>query len=165
MPEQRLACPSCDREMDRVKRGPARFWRCGGCGAHALSETSLRRIVPPPVWTAIWPGIREARVPGRRRCPACGRAMGETRDLSAASDVRLDACDPCGLVWFDSHELDRVPKVPVPEEPPRLPPEAARLLAKALAEEYDAREATVFLPLREFAVAILYGLLRGLWRR
>jgi hypothetical protein len=151
--------------MERVKRGPARFWRCATCGAHALSESTLRKIVPPPVWAAIWPAIREAAAKGSRACPACGRAMEETRDLRAASGTRIDYCDPCGLVWLDPEELGRFPKVPVPEEPPRLPPEAAKLVAKALAAEYDAREEAVFLPLREFAVAAFWALVVGFRRR
>jgi Zn-finger nucleic acid-binding protein len=129
--------------MERQRRGPARYWRCGGCGAHAMSESALRRIVPAPLWKSVWPAIRAAATAGSRACPACRKTMEETRDLRDADGMRVDFCDTCRLVWLDPNELERLPKVPVVEEP-KLPPEAAKLLAKAYAAEYDERGEMVF---------------------
>ena len=135
-----ITCRSCDREMGRVKRGPAQFWACEGCGAHALAESTLRKIVPPPIWAAIWPAIREAAAPGARPCPSCGKAMEETRKVEQARDLRVDWCEACRLVWLDPNELAGLPKVPVAPTPPRIPHHVAKMLAQAIAAEYDWRE-------------------------
>jgi Zn-finger nucleic acid-binding protein len=148
-----ILCRSCDREMDRVNRGPAHFWACESCGAHVLSESNVRKIVPPPVWAAIWPAIREAAAPGAPACPSCGRAMEETREVPEAGSLRVDWCEACRLVWLDPNELARMPKVPVAETP-RLPAHVAKLIAKAIAAEYDERERRIFEPFKEYAVAI-----------
>jgi Zn-finger nucleic acid-binding protein len=150
--------------MARARRGPARFWRCDRCGAHALTEVTLRKIIPPPVWEAIWPAIREAATRGARECPMCAQPMDETRELRDAGSLRVDFCDRCRLVWLDPHELDRMPKVPVAENP-AIPREVARLLAQAIAAEYDARAETIFQPFRDCAVGIFWALVGGLSRR
>jgi len=158
-----VRCRTCDRDMDRVKRGSAYFWYCQGCGAHALSESALRKIVPPLVWAAIWPAIREAAVAGARGCPACERPMEETREVDDAGSVRVDYCETCRIVWLDSGELAQMPKVPVVESP-ALSPAAAKLLAQAYASEYDAREGMVF-GLAGVAVHVLVALVAGFGSR
>lgn len=163
-----LVCRQCGVAMARVRRGSAHFWKCETCGAHALSETTLRKLLPPGAWATVWPAIRVAAAPGTKRCPACDCAMEETREIHDARSLRLDYCDRCRLIWLDPTELATMPKVPVTETP-GLPPELRRRLAEAVAQaisaEYDAREEGVFAPLREFAVAFVWGLLRAFLRR
>lgn len=156
-----VRCRACDRAMVRVKRDRAYVWSCDGCSAHALSESTLRKIVPPPVWAAIWPAIREAAALGARPCPSCGRAMEETREVREAASLRVDWCEACRLVWLDPEELARMPKVPVVE---RLPRHVAKLLAQAIAAEYDAREERLFAPFKEYAVEIFLALLGSVRR-
>lgn len=153
-----IVCRSCDREMERAKRGPAHIWSCGGCGAHVLSESNVRKIVPPPVWAAIWPAIREAAVPGATACPSCGLAMEETREVREAASLRVDWCEACRLIWLDPRELDRLPKVPVAETP-RLPPHVAKRLAAAISVEYDEREEGFLGVFSDCAVSIRWALL------
>jgi Zn-finger nucleic acid-binding protein len=149
--------------MDRERRGKARYWRCGRCGAHAMAESALRKVIPAPLWKALWPELRGAATPGSRECPACGRPMDETRDLVGAEGMRLDFCDTCRLVWLDPRELDRLPKTPVAEET-ALPPEAAKLLAKAYAAEYDEREQMVF-GVADLAIRAFVAFLSAFGRR
>ncbi len=93
----------------------AHFWHCEGCGAHAPSESTLRKIVQPKVWAAIWPAIRKRALVGSCACPMCGRPMEETCDVSEAGELRVDYGEVCGVVWLDPGELAGMPKVPVVE--------------------------------------------------
>lgn len=119
--------------------------------------------MPPQVWAAIWPAIREAAALGAP-CPSCGRTMEETREVGEAASLRVDWCEACRLVWLDPEELAQIPKVPVVETP-ALPRHVAKLLAEAIAAEYDAREERLFAPFKEYAAAIFWALLGGARRR
>jgi hypothetical protein len=78
--------------------------------------------------------------------------------------MRLDVCDPCGLLFLDANELARMPKGPV-EVRHRMPPEMGRALAKAMALEYNAREQLLFGPLKELGLRFLMLLLANRTRR
>ena len=164
----RIICRDCSNSMERIRRGPARFYRCGACGAHALLDSTLRKILPPDLWSAVWPSLRAAAAPGAHRCPSCERSMEQTPVLPKAANVRLDICDRCRLVWLDPQELDEIPKVPVEDEDV-LPPEVRQAIARAqvalLNAEYDAREEAVYAPLLECIAAILVGVIAGSGRR
>jgi Zn-finger nucleic acid-binding protein len=140
---------------------------CLICGGHALTPSTLRKILPREVWPLIWPVLRHAASEGTRLCPLCAAVMDETRELADAGGVRLDICDRCRLIWLDPTEFRRIPKVPVVEEE-QMPLEARQALAKAHVElmnaEYDAKLEGVIGPIREIAMAILFGRLRGLFR-
>jgi len=164
----RLTCAGCGAAMEEQRRGRVLFWRCPACGSHALTVSTLRKIVPGKVWAAVWPDVRAATARGARRCPDCRRAMDETVPLAEAGGMRFDICDPCELLYLDPAEFGKLEKVPV-EERPELPPEVRRALADAqvalINAQYDAREASLFGPAEQYAQGIFLGLLAGLLRR
>lgn len=155
-----MNCAGCGADMRQTARGLARFWYCEGCGSHALTVPILRRVLPAELWDDVWPVIRAATTRGPRRCASCGNAMDQTAPLEAAGGMRLDVCDPCELIFLDANELARMPKGPV-EVRHRMPPEVGRALAQAIALEYDAREQTLFGPLKKYGMAIVYALIVG----
>jgi hypothetical protein len=150
--------------MAQTERGRVRFFYCEGCGAHALTVPILRRILPADMWGDVWPVIRAATSPSPRRCASCDRRMELTAPIEAAGGMRLDVCDPCGLLFLDANELARMPKGPV-EVRHRMPPEMGRALAKAMALEYNAREQLLFGPLKELGLRFLMLLLENRARR
>jgi len=143
--------------MARVRRGEAHFWRCT-CGAHALTDSALRRIVQPEVWTKIWPTLRTAAEPSPYPCPACHEAMERTSPLEKAGNIRADICDKCRLVFLDPNELAAIPKVPVPEDH-TLPKKQREAIARALVmvqnAEYDGKTEALFAPLEELGQVLL----------
>jgi len=155
----KLNCGDCGTEMTRFQPGLAWVWRCGSCNAHALTASSLRKVVPGPVWAAVWPVIRAAAVRGDRTCPMCARSLDLTPPLDEAAGLRVDVCDPCQLIWLDPSEFDSLPKRPVPFE---LPPELAREMALAEVElmnlEYDEREAKI----SDLVKRLFDGIVQGL---
>ena len=163
-----IVCRDCDAAMESARRGPARFWRCGSCGAHALTDSTLRKILPQEVWPAVWPSLRHASQPGRSRCPVCDRTMEQTAPLPKAAGVRLDICDACRVVWLDPKELEKIPKVAVPKAV-EVPLELRQALAKAQVEvmnlEYDAKMASILGPLQDYAVGILLAFVGGMGTR
>ena len=94
----RITCHSCTVEMEQVRRGPARLWRCVSCGAHSLTIPTLRRLMPQEVWSAVWPTIQAAAEPSARLCPSCEERMEQTRELDWLGGMQLDICDPCRLL-------------------------------------------------------------------
>jgi Zn-finger nucleic acid-binding protein len=164
----KIVCRGCSNWMDRTRRGPLRFYRCGSCGAHALTDSTLRRILPANLWSSVWPSLRAAAAPSAHRCPACERAMEQSCELPQAANVRLDICDGCRLIWFDPREFEEIPKVPVVEEDV-LPPEVAQAIARAhvamLNAEYDQREEAVLAPILDLVSAILWAVAAGASRR
>jgi len=158
----RIVCRDCSNSMERTRRGPARLYRCGACGAHVLTDSTLRKIVPAELWSAVWPSLRAATAPSAHRCPSCERSMEQTRVLPKAANVRLDICDRCRLIWLDPHELDEIPKVPVEDED-ALPPEVQQAIARAqvalLNAEHDLREEAAYGQFVEYFNAILLALL------
>ena len=161
-----IVCRQCNCEMTAARRGPARFWRCDSCGAHALTDATLHKLLPEAAWTAVWPSLRQATAASAHRCPLCEKAMEQTPELPEAAGIRLDICDTCRVIWLDPTELAKIPKVAVEED--ALPPEVARAMAKAEVElmnlAYDAREEAVFGPIRRYATAILFGFIGGMRR-
>ncbi len=153
--------------MERTRRGPLRFYRCGSCGVHALTDTTLRRILPAELWSLVWPSLRAAAAPSAHRCPACERAMEQTPELPAAAGVRLDICEGCRLIWFDPQEFEQIPKVPVPEED-ALPPEVAQAIARAHVAmqnaEYDLREEAILGPVLDLLSALFWAFVGAMQR-
>ena len=112
----------CHGEMTRVERGAEKVWHCERCGAHALIDSTLRKLLPRDVWQVVWPEIRAAVVPGFRPCPVCTQRMEQTRELPKLDRIQLDYCDSCRLIWFDPEEIRKLPEPPR-QEPMGISPE------------------------------------------
>ena len=159
---------NCHGEMTRIERGPAKLWHCEGCNGHALIHSAMRKILPRELWAHVWPEIRRAARRSSRLCPACGRAMEESRPLRDANGIQVDVCDACDLIWLDPKELAKLPKVPV-EEDPEIPLEVRQAFGKAMAEaislEYDLREGKLAGAISDFTGALFWGVLGVFVRR
>ena len=161
-----LSCCACGREMAVIRRGPARIWRCGSCNAHALTDSTLRKMLPEQAWPSVWPAIRNAADRGEHGCPGCGGSMDQTQPLDGIGGVRVDFCDICRIVWLDPSEFDSLPKRPPPEPEAELPPAAAQAMAKAEVElmqrAFQAREEESRALIRECLGLVVSALLGGL---
>jgi len=100
----------CSQSLHRHKLGRVHFYFCPHHGdlisyqflrslggTEKLVET-FRRMLGKPIEDS----------PDRKiNCPRCGRAMAIT-PLEHSSKVRIDQCRPCGEIWFDIGELNKV---------------------------------------------------------
>ncbi len=111
-------------------------WVCLFCGGRAVTFELLRRALPLPLVNRLWQRARSGRYQTRRSCPACQRQMTEVPVASStATTIYLDVCTRCHFVWFDSHELEVLPKLPAPPAGSEvLSPEAREALALARLE-------------------------------
>src|SRR5262245_18866641 len=102
------ACPVCCTPLKTLRQREGLFYQCPGCGGRAVTIPQIRRVAGDRFATGLLRQINAQTVSGNHPCPFCGRAMREFH--SSAPPLELDACKPCGVVWFDPHEFEAVPE-------------------------------------------------------
>ena len=116
-----MNCPACNRLLRRRAIPGGSAWECPACRGVAVLQSVLRKAVRVNVADLIGERLASGD-PGLRHCPSCYRIM---RTAKVHGTTELDACSTCGLVWFDSGELGRLPApAPLPvghEMPPPKP--------------------------------------------
>jgi membrane associated rhomboid family serine protease/Zn-finger nucleic acid-binding protein len=101
-----LACPRCAVELRHEQRFEGEFHVCDACKGCATSLSSdLPAKLPPPgaAPTSPAPGAAPAIA-----CPRCRTAMRRVAMRAYKGVEEIDACESCGLVWFDTFELQRL---------------------------------------------------------
>ncbi|MHC4939800.1 MAG: TFIIB-type zinc ribbon-containing protein [Planctomycetota bacterium] len=142
-----LDCPACGKELQQLRRGDVKYWRCN-CAGHLIAISSLRRMLPDGMWGAVWPTLRAAVRKGTRGCPGCGRWMETTEAADSFAGRPVDVCDSCRMIWFDPGELEGTPLRKVPPERPLEQRQAiGRAMAAAMQLEYDARTDSTVAPI------------------
>src|SRR5205085_10870907 len=68
----------------------------------------IRRVAGDKFITSLLRRINQNETLGPRGCPFCTRKMRLFQ--SEQPPLELDACKPCGLVWFDPQEFEAVPE-------------------------------------------------------
>lgn len=107
-----FSCPECHCSMTK-DRGPyGVFWRCPTCNGRTATISLLRRYIPRPVVNKLWQTARTNILPRKRVCPACEHMMAEVPILTAQSEIHLDVCTVCQVVWFDPGEHETLPTIP-----------------------------------------------------
>lgn len=107
------------------------IFQCRACGGRMMSLYALReacgdRNFVNMLWQTAQHGYSE---PGPR-CSFCEKQMRTVTLPLSGEGIELDLCCRCPMIWFDPHELERIPR-PEPPEPSQadLPPEAREILA------------------------------------
>ncbi|MFZ9937414.1 MAG: rhomboid family intramembrane serine protease [Luteolibacter sp.] len=122
------------------------FFICAQCEGRVGNLALLRRTLQPEVVNHLWRKVCDAHPTdhhGILRCPSCrGRMHPAGETCADGTEVQLDVCRICQIVWFDAGEIERLPRLPPPKPPPkpgRFTPEAAEVLAPMLAEHERGR--------------------------
>lgn len=121
-----MNCPVCNRILSRRAIPGGIAWECPSCRGVAVLQSVLRKAVRTNVADLIGERLASGD-PGLRHCPSCDRIM---RVGKVHGTMELDACATCGLVWFDSGELGRLPapvSLPVGHEVPLPKPDFAAI--------------------------------------
>lgn len=126
-----MQCPSCSIDLSKKKIPTGGiFWQCTGCNGRSATLPLLRRQVDPAFIRALWQGAIQASPAGLRSCPCCRGRMQEIAGPAGQTELVLDLCTHCQLVWFDAGEIGSLPAAPPPTPPePALPQEARERLA------------------------------------
>src|SRR3954447_20718513 len=113
--DEQFTCPRCRTRLEHVRTSKGVFWSCQICNGRAISVELLRRIFTEKSINPLWlHAIRGSGATGGL-CPVCKKAMLEV-NLSDGATVRVDVCQSCHFVWFDSGETETL--VPQPIVPP-----------------------------------------------
>jgi len=102
------ACPNCTSPLHTVRQRGGLFFHCDECGGRAVAMPQIRRVAGDAFATSLLRQINGNSNFGDRSCPFCQRPM--RRFDSPMPPLELDACKPCGTVWFDPQEFEAVPE-------------------------------------------------------
>lgn len=137
------ACPNCASKLRTIRQREGLFFHCDQCSGRAVALPQIRRVAGDRFTTQLLRQINANAKIGDKACPFCTRPM----RVFASPDrpMELDACKPCGMVWFDPREFEAVPEgVVVP--PAQLDQQTREAIAlhkvKQIAEQARARDPT-----------------------
>jgi len=138
-----LPCPRCSIPLKtHVTSGSVHFV-CPKCDGRAGNLALLRRTLEPEFANRLWRVVRDAHPTdhhGMLRCPSCKTRMhpaGLTTD--EGTDLQLDVCRVCQIVWLDADEIAHLPQAPAAAPADRFTPDAAEALAPMLLENERRR--------------------------
>lgn len=147
-----LPCPRCQVPLKTHVTHGAVHYVCPKCGGRAGNLALLRRTLPPDFVNHLWRTVRDAHPTehhGVLRCPSCkARMHASALHDKDGTELQLDTCRVCQIVWLDGDELARLPQdepfVPKNEPSGGLSPEAAEALAPILLDHERRRSETIW---------------------
>ncbi len=94
--------------MNTVRQRDGIFYICPVCDGRAVTLPQIRRVAGDRLAVSLLRQINRTSQTTDRPCPFCTSPMRVIQ--SAEPALELDACRPCGVVWFDPHEFEAVPE-------------------------------------------------------
>lgn len=126
-------CPSCRRKLTKTRITTGLVYFCNQCKGCFVALPVLRKLgVPRNLLGKIWQRAQAKGAKHLRPCPHCTRPMARTGAHIEGHSLALDACCRCMGVWFDTAELEAIPRrLPMtPEQKEKsLSPKAREKLA------------------------------------
>jgi len=120
-----VICPRCGKkELQEILCESEPIDYCTQCHGSWLDKGEAKAFTAFP--ERVLRSLQTDLIDTRRspiRCPRCGGAM--TEGGLFQPDYRLDRCNDCGGVWFDSRELSRLQKIAPADPPTPAPPRPA----------------------------------------
>lgn len=94
--------------MNTVRQREGIFYLCPACDGRAMTIPQIRRMAGDRYATSLLRQINRTVQASGRPCPFCTSPMRLIQSTEPL--LELDACRPCGVVWFDPHEFQAVPE-------------------------------------------------------
>jgi membrane associated rhomboid family serine protease/Zn-finger nucleic acid-binding protein len=141
-----LLCPRCTSALTSEAEASGVAFRCATCRGQAVPQAVLRSALDAGTVSGIWMRAHAGTRRGDRPCPSCAAPMAEVGLARGGSEVTIDACERCRMVWFDARERETLgpraaggepvpaaptaPAAPMAPEPPRahVPARGTRVL-------------------------------------
>jgi membrane associated rhomboid family serine protease len=101
-------CPVCNVHLLTVRQREGIYFYCEKCNGRAVTVPQVRRVAGDRFAGQLLREINRAAKPSGRACPFCLEPMKEFQKTDPA--LTLDACRPCGVVWFDPDEFEHIPE-------------------------------------------------------
>ncbi len=125
-------CPNCMVALRTVRQREGIYFNCDQCGGRAMTVPQVRRVAGDKFAVQLVHQINNAVGTSFRTCPCCFQTM---RQFKIAQPMMiLDACKPCGLIWFEPGEFEEVPEGII-ESPDELELRGREILAVHQLEE------------------------------
>ena len=131
------ACPICAKPLDTVRQREGLFYFCPVCNGRALTIPQVRRVLGDRLAAKLLRLIKLSRRESERSCPFCAKRMLVVSAQEPA--MELDACRPCGVVWFDAPTYEALPEGTV-ETTASLALQATEIIAEIRLKELKERE-------------------------
>ncbi len=142
-----VECVRCRRTLQEIESEGETIDFCTRCRGAWVDAKELDAFTDQPeaLRVALARGLQDEK-PAAFRCPRCGGAMREGYLFDPA--YRLEHCEACRGVWFDSRELSQLRRVraPSPTPPPGGPERSA---LQKVAENTSPTRASRSRPSRE----------------
>jgi membrane associated rhomboid family serine protease/Zn-finger nucleic acid-binding protein len=134
-----LTCPRCRITLNRIQGAGSNYWECPTCGGHAMNLALVRRRSDHAAISRLWQATHSPGLPTLLPCPACFKKMIEVQFVHETRAFPVDVCQRCQFLWFDSGELQSIPKYTPPPPKKQLPQEAREALALYQVEQIRDR--------------------------
>ena len=115
-------CPDCEVPLTTRYVPGGAVLVCSICQGTSVGYHLLLKTTSHSPETHFWRTLQQG-TESTRKCPACSRSL---RGFSlvpgsqnpVTSEVALDGCSNCALIWFDPLELEKLKRLP-PDQVPR----------------------------------------------
>lgn len=130
---QSMICPICGGKLDLVQPENVAWCECANLHGQAVTLPGVRSLCSNSKFAnMLWQkAYNQTQENPSKLCPSCRKPMKSVPlELNGSEVLELDICCRCQLVWFDSDELDKLPKeVPVTTPDAELPQQARTIMA------------------------------------
>jgi Zn-finger nucleic acid-binding protein len=142
MNDRPLTCPACQaKELFQVRVKVGLIHACKSCGGKFIGLGLLQKVSDPALMGEIWREARKAGLASGRICPLCARTLFHARIPDLNEPTELDLCEECTHFWFDSSELEKLPRATPAEVRERSEPSARNINPPPVYSRTDFTEA------------------------
>lgn len=104
-------CPACKKsKLENVTTDHGQFRVCPECDGMLVALGLLQRVSNPKLLSSVWRDARSRALASGRLCPDCPRGMLHAVIQKDDLKTEIDLCENCFLLWFDSSEIDSLPR-------------------------------------------------------
>lgn len=164
-----IKCPHCGTMQLPPGRETLDSWNCGHCFSGFVTIPMLANLVPRDLIEKLY-RFRPNATQGRP-CPLCSAPMQIAEVKEHGSQVALDVCRKCDLLWYDAGRIVQLVRLRSPSEIIDQLERVKRALAGIQSEREPARSApsrepeapAAAVPWGTISLFLLCALLTPLW--